>query len=106
MRSLAPELSAVLPLRRTPPDGRAQAGVGVAMTAPGAIISDHAVLRYLERAYGLDVAAIRAEIASARRPAIEFGAPVVITHGVRLVLREGLYCVTALPRKRARGRGR
>ena len=67
---------------------------------PDAVISDHAVVRYLERAYGLDVDAIRAEMAQSLKPAIEFGASVVQTHGVRLVLRDGFYCVTALPRRR------
>lgn len=62
-------------------------------------ISDHAVLRYLERAYGLDVLGVREEMSASLQPAIDFGAPVVIAHGVRLVLRDGLYCVTALPRK-------
>ena len=32
---------------------------------PSATISDHAVLRYLERAYGLDVDAVGAEMAAA-----------------------------------------
>lgn len=61
-----------------------------------------AVLRYLERAYGLNVAAVRAEMQIALQPAVDFGAEVVICHGVRLVLREGIRCVTALPRRRGR----
>lgn len=71
-----------------------------ALAAPTQVhaqISDHAVLRYLERAYRLDVAAVRAEMQASLQPAVEFGAPVVKIHGVRLVLRDGLYCVTALP---------
>lgn len=63
-------------------------------------ISDHAVLRYLERAYGLDVEGVRAEMAAAIKPAIDFGASVVIVHSVRLVLKDGRYCVTALPKGR------
>jgi hypothetical protein len=65
-------------------------------------ISDHAVLRYLERAYHLDVPGVRAEMADFLQPAIDFGAEVVIVHGVRLVLRGGLYCVTALPKRKRR----
>jgi hypothetical protein len=62
-------------------------------------ISDHAVLRYLERAYGLDVDAVRAEMMVGVLKAVAFGAPVVICHGVRLVIRDGVQVVTALPRR-------
>ncbi|WP_311271055.1 hypothetical protein [Sphingobium sp. WCS2017Hpa-17] len=46
-------------------------------------ISDHAVLRYLERVKGIDIAAIRAEMdCPALATADEFGCPVVIgKHG-------------------------
>lgn len=62
-------------------------------------ISDHAVIRFLERHYGLwpFLAAVRAELAHAAKPAIDFGAPVVLAHGCRLVLREGIV-VTVLPK--------
>jgi hypothetical protein len=79
------------------------------MAAAGQVhaqISDHAVLRYLERAYRMNIPAVREEMAASLQPAIDFGAPVVLIHGVRLVLRDGLYCVTALPRRRSNGIGR
>jgi hypothetical protein len=63
-------------------------------------VSDHAVLRYLERAYGLDVAAVRVEMSRGIEPAIAFGARVIICHGVRLILSEDGCVVTALPKRR------
>jgi chromosome condensin MukBEF complex kleisin-like MukF subunit len=65
-----------------------------------ATVSDHAVLRYLERAYGLDVAAVRAEMMTAIPIAIAFGARTVICHGVRLIISEDGCVVTALPRRK------
>jgi hypothetical protein len=55
-------------------------------------ISDHAVLRWLERVKGVDIAAVRAEMQTpALAKADEFGAPVLIgRHGERLVIREGI----------------
>jgi hypothetical protein len=57
------------------------------------------VLRYLERAYRMNIPAVREEMGKSLQPAIDFGAEVVIVHGVRLVMRDGLYCVTALPKR-------
>lgn len=71
-------------------------------------ISDHALIRFLERAYGLGplIAAARSEMAAGASPAIDFGAPIAIVHGVRLVIRGG-QVVTALPKPRGAGdRGR
>jgi hypothetical protein len=65
---------------------------------PTPSVSDHAVLRYLERAYGLDVAAVRSEMSAGLPAAIDFGASVVICHGVRLIIRDGCV-VTVLPRR-------
>jgi hypothetical protein len=67
---------------------------------PTPSVSDHAVLRYLERAYGLDVAAVRSEMMVGIPAAIDFGASVVICHGVRLIIRDGRRVVTALPKGR------
>ncbi len=55
-------------------------------------ISDHALLRYLERVKGVDIEAVRAEMMSAALDkAIEFGSRVLIgRHGERLVIREGI----------------
>lgn len=68
-------------------------------------ISDHAVLRYIERVYGVDVAAIRAEMNTpALAKADKFGAPVLIgRHGERLVIRNGVV-VTVIAKARNVGR--
>lgn len=65
-------------------------------------VSDHAVIRFLERAYGLAgfIAAVRQEIAHGAEPAIDFGAPVAIVHGCRLIIVDGQRVVTALPKRR------
>jgi len=68
--------------------------------ASAVYITDHAILRYLERGYGLDVEAVRDEMVSAARPAVDFGAPVVICHGVRLIIQDGCRVVTVLPKRR------
>lgn len=54
-------------------------------------IADHAVIRYLERHYGVDIDAIRAEMeCPAIQVATEFGCSVVVLgNGVRLKVREG-----------------
>jgi hypothetical protein len=55
-------------------------------------ISDHAILRWLERVKGVDIDAIRAEMTTpALAKADEFGAPVLIgRHGERLIIRKGI----------------
>lgn len=67
-------------------------------------ISDHAVLRYMERVYGVDIDAIRAEMLTpALAQADEFGCPVLIgRHGERLVIREGVV-VTVIAKQRHAG---
>ncbi len=63
-------------------------------------VSDHAVLRYMERKYGFDVAAIRAEILTPeRREAIRCGAKSITVEGMRFVVRDGTI-TTALKGKR------
>lgn len=49
------------------------------------VVSDHAVLRYLERVAGVDVAAIRTEIMEAVKRSQ--GAPIVRVGDVRYVIR-------------------
>ena len=51
-------------------------------------VSDHAVLRYLERRYGLDVEAVRRHLGGAAISGARLGALAVKTEGVRLILRE------------------
>lgn len=64
-------------------------------------ISDHAVIRYLERRHGFDFEAVRAEmLTKAVRVAVEFGASTVVDGlGGRLIIRNGTV-VTYLPARR------
>lgn len=66
------------------------------------VVSDHAVLRYLERVKGIDMARIRAEINTpALRLADEFGAPIVIgKHGERYIIRDGVVTTTIMKGRR------
>jgi hypothetical protein len=50
-------------------------------------VSDHAVLRYLERAHGLDVEAVRQHLAGLAVNGARLGAAAVIVERVKLVLR-------------------
>ncbi|MAA97802.1 MAG: hypothetical protein CMN87_15515 [Stappia sp.] len=61
-------------------------------------VTDHAVLRYLERAHGLDVDAVRAHIAGRAMTAAELGALAVKIEGVRFVL-AGRTVVTVIRRQ-------
>lgn len=68
-------------------------------------VSDHAVLRHLERVYGLDVDAIRAEIATPVVALAEgFGCGTVIgKNGTRVMIRDGVV-TTVLPKRERRRR--
>ncbi len=68
-------------------------------------ISNHALLRYLERVKGLDMARLRAEMETpGLRIADQFGCPVVIGHsGERMIIREGVV-VTVIAKRRNAGR--
>lgn len=59
-------------------------------------VTDHAVVRYLERALGLDVEAVRTEIARAVKRGIAEGASGVRVGGLWFRL-EGAVVVTVLP---------
>lgn len=70
-------------------------------------VTDHAVLRWLERQYGLDVGAVKDLLAGRVRPAAELGALAAVCGKVRLVLRDSgrlesgvavVAVVTALPK--------
>lgn len=67
------------------------------MTGP--VVTDHAVLRYLERARGVDVEAARAEIAAKVARGVAAGAAFVTHDGLRFVIRSGRVVVTALDKK-------
>jgi hypothetical protein len=76
-----------------------------ATPTPSRQITDHALIRYLERAYGLGdlIAAAKREMERGVEPAIDFGADVVLIHGCRMILIEGRV-VTVLPKGKGRRR--
>jgi hypothetical protein len=51
-------------------------------------VSDHAVLRYLERCHGVDIETVRRHLAGLAVNAAELGAVAVRTDAVRLFLRD------------------
>ncbi len=53
---------------------------------PRAHVTDHAVLRYLERAKGIDIEAVRLELGHVVDRAVELGAGGAIIDGIRYVL--------------------
>jgi hypothetical protein len=57
-------------------------------------VTDHAVLRYLERAHGLDIEAVRQHIASRCTTGAELNALSVIVEKVKFVLHEGAVITT------------
>lgn len=76
------------------------------MKKPRHPVSDHAVLRYLERVEGVDIEAIRREIGRRADRGIEAGACGVVSGGFVYRIEAGVV-VTVLHHNRAvRGRGR
>jgi hypothetical protein len=55
---------------------------------PIAHVTDHAVLRHLERVHGVDIEAIRIELGHKVDAAIEAGAVATVSDGIRYVLVE------------------
>ncbi|WP_333822840.1 hypothetical protein [Pinisolibacter sp.] len=66
-------------------------------------VTDHAVLRWLERVEGFDVEALRAEIGRAGAVGVEHGAGVVVVPGGKLIVYEGRV-VTVYPRDASESR--
>lgn len=58
------------------------------MKKPLAHVTDHAVLRYLERVKGIDIDAVRDELGRVVDRAIELGAGAAIVDGVKYVLND------------------
>jgi hypothetical protein len=59
--------------------------------SPEPRVSDHALLRYIERVYGVDVDAARSEIMTpAIVTALKSGASAVTVKGIRMVAKEGV----------------
>lgn len=75
------------------------------MKKPQAHVTDHAVLRYLERVKGLDIEAARLELGHLVDHAIEVGAGAAVIDGIRYVL-DGPTIITCSPVKMIPLRGR
>ncbi|WP_319519657.1 hypothetical protein [uncultured Martelella sp.] len=61
------------------------------------VVTDHAVLRFIERVHGLDTEAIRAIIANRCEAGVRLGASAVIAENAKFILR-GETVVTCYPR--------
>jgi hypothetical protein len=72
---------------------------------PLAHVTDHAVLRHVERVLGIDVEAIRAELGHKVDAAVEAGAAATVAEGIRYVLVENRL-VSCVPVKSVPKRGR
>lgn len=58
------------------------------MKKPMAHVTDHAVLRHLKRAHGIDIEAVRTELGHKVDAAIEAGAVATVSEGIKYVLIE------------------
>jgi len=67
-------------------------------------VTEHAVLRFIERVHGIDVEAIREKIRDRAQVAYEMGAVGVDLDGVRLVMVDAAV-TSAIPTGRAEKRG-
>lgn len=70
------------------------------MSKPASLpsVPDHAVIRYLERAKGVDIDAVRRHIASLVQRGVKANGDAVVVEGVKFVLR-GNVVVTVLDRR-------
>lgn len=75
------------------------------MKKPLAYVTDHALLRHLERVQGIDIEAIRLELGHLVDKAIEAGAKATVSEGMRYVLIEDRL-VSCVPVKSIPLRGR
>lgn len=75
------------------------------MKKPLAYVTDHALLRHLERVKGIDVEAVRTELGHKVDAAIEAGARATIAEGIRYVLVEDRL-ISCVPVKSKPLRGR
>lgn len=73
-------------------------------------VTDHAIIRYLERVEGMDIEGLRRKIGHRVKRGIELGASGVVLNGVCYKLNDGVVCTVWLrnqPDKRTnRGRGK
>jgi hypothetical protein len=78
------------------------------MKKPIAHVTDHAVLRHLERVQGIDVEGVRRELGFKVDAAIEAGATATVAEGIRYVLVENrlISCVPVKSTPQRNGRKR
>jgi hypothetical protein len=72
---------------------------------PLAHVTDHAVLRHLERVHGIDVESVRLELGYKVDAAVEAGAAATISDGIKYVLVEDRL-ISCVPVKSVPQRGR
>ena len=70
---------------------------------PSIRVSDHAVLRYLERVGGFEIEALRQNIAKRCESAVNAGASSITIDGVALLIEDGVV-ITTVPRKDGQAR--
>ena len=75
------------------------------MKKPLAHVTDHAVLRYLQRVKGIDIEGARLELGHVVDKAVEAGAGAAVIDGIRYVLDE-ITVITCTPVKMVPLRGR
>lgn len=75
------------------------------MKKPLAHVTDHAVLRHLERTHGIDIEAVRSELGHKVDAAIQAGAAATVAEGIRYIL-VGVTLVSCVPVKSVPQRGR
>lgn len=71
------------------------------MKKPRAHVSDHAVLRYLQRVHGVDIEGLRRRIGRVADLAVEHNASSVLVGGHRYLVRDGVV-VTVEPHRQRR----
>ncbi|QND45220.1 hypothetical protein HB780_05550 (plasmid) [Rhizobium lusitanum] len=72
------------------------------MTDP-IVVSDHAILRYLERAHGLDIEAVRRHIAARCETGVRLGAAGVVIEKVKFIIEDGVVVTTLKARWPTKG---
>ncbi len=75
------------------------------MKRPAVVVTDHAILRHLERVQGIDIEAVRLELSQKVDAAVEAGAAATVSNGIRYVL-VGENLVSCVPVKSIPLRGR
>ncbi len=59
------------------------------MKKPAVHVTDHAVIRYLERVMGYDIEGLRQQLGREVAPAVELGACGLVSNGFRFVIIDG-----------------